>query len=137
VLGAPELARHPDYADAVPRLANRERLQADLERLLSVGTAAEWTRRIRAAGIPCGPINTIDQTFADPQVQALAAVTHIDGIRLLRGPLWADDLPNPVYAPPPGLGAHTVEVLTTCGLTEDEIHDLRARQIVREQESAP
>ncbi|MEU4227765.1 CoA transferase [Nonomuraea sp. NPDC026600] len=130
VLGEPELAGHPDYADPLTRLGNRDRLRADLERLLAAHPSAHWIPRVRAAGIPCGPIHALDQVFTDPQVQALDMVHHLNGLPLLRGPLWADDRPVPVHSAPPELGADTVDTLTALGLSQEELDDLIERAVI-------
>jgi crotonobetainyl-CoA:carnitine CoA-transferase CaiB-like acyl-CoA transferase len=130
VLGEPALADQPDYADPGTRLAHRDELQADIERLLAPHPSAHWIRLIRAAGVPCGPIHTLDQVFADPQVRALDMVRHAGELPLLRGPLWADDTPVPVRAGPPVLGAHTAQTLTALGLSGEELDDLAQHGII-------
>lgn len=136
VLGEPDLVRRPEYLTSQDRLHHRPGLARDMERLLSTRTAAEWIPLIRAAGVPCGPIHTIDQVFADPQVRALDMVrTVTDGagkkLPLTRGPLWIDGAPTPVAGPPPrAAGEHTEEILLEAGLTTEDVASLRARKIV-------
>ncbi len=129
-LGEPTLADQPGYADPATRLAHRDELRADIERLLAAHPSAYWIPVIRAAGVPCGPIHTLDQVFADPQVRALGMVRDAGGLPLLRGPLWADDEPVPVRSAPPELGAHTAETLTALGLSGEELDDLARRGVV-------
>ena len=136
VLGAPELADKPEYADGKLRLQHRDSLTKEILELLTAKTAAEWITAMRAVGIPCGPIHTIDQVFADPQVRALNMVQDTetpDGRRtpVVRGPFWVDGKTLPVKsAPPLALGADTVEVLTELGLSADDIIDLRKRAVI-------
>jgi crotonobetainyl-CoA:carnitine CoA-transferase CaiB-like acyl-CoA transferase len=130
VLGEPALADRPDYADPASRLAHRDELRADMERLLAPHPSAYWIPVIRAAGVPCGPIHTLDQVFADPQVRALGMVSDAGELPLLRGPLWADGQAVPVRGAPPDLGAHTGETLAALGLTGEELEDLARRAII-------
>jgi crotonobetainyl-CoA:carnitine CoA-transferase CaiB-like acyl-CoA transferase len=129
-LGEPALADRPGYADPATRLAHRDELRADIERLLAAHPSAYWIPVIRAAGVPCGPIHTLDQVFADPQVLALGMVRDAGELPLLRGPLWADGEAVPVRSAPPGLGAHTAETLTALGLATEELDDLARRGVI-------
>ena len=109
------------------------------------GSAAEITRQrpsafwiglLNEAGVPCGPIYTIDQTFADPQVQHLQMARPIDHPKL--GPLKAvgqainmTRTPEPEkLRPTPDLGQHTDEVVRGLGYSDDAIADLRTRAVV-------
>lgn len=136
VLGDPELADRPEYRTGQSRLAHRDRLTKELLELLSVRPAAEWVTAIRAAGIPCGPVHTIDQAFADPQVQALKMVQPVatpngGEVPLVRGPFWVDDETLPIRnAPPMVLGQDTAEVLGDFGLSDEDIEGLRRDQVI-------
>ena len=68
-IGAPELATHADYATAALRSQNRDLLHAELEAHLRHRDTAEWVELLNEAGVPCGPIYSIDEAFSDPQVQ--------------------------------------------------------------------
>lgn len=131
VLGEPELATNPDFTDPTARLKHRDQLTSIVERRLAEHGSRHWLDRMRAASIPCGPIYTLDQVFADPQVQALSMVQSAGDQPMLRGPLWMDAQPSPVRRPPPELGADTRHVLRELGLAEPEIDDLVARGVVR------
>jgi crotonobetainyl-CoA:carnitine CoA-transferase CaiB-like acyl-CoA transferase len=79
-------------------------------------TANEWLSMLEAAGIPCGPINTLDKVFAEPQVEArdmLMFMKHseIGDLRLVGSPLKFSETPAEYKLPPPRLGEHTKEVL--------------------------
>lgn len=122
VLGEPALAQHPDYIDNKARLAHR----ADLIDLLSGLTAkrksADLLAKLEAVGVPAGPINTLDQVFADPHVahrgmkldlpSADAKGGTIPGIRT---PIVIDGQPMAALRPSPRLGEHTTEVLREIG----------------------
>ncbi|NIL74848.1 MULTISPECIES: CoA transferase [Rhodococcus] len=136
VLGAPELADRADYATGKQRTQHRDQLTKEILELLTVKTAAEWIEQMRAAGIPCGPIHTIDQVFDDPQVRALDMIQETEGpdgrsTSVVRGPFWVDGKVLPVRkAPPMTLGADTVEVLTELGLDAEEIVELRRSAVI-------
>src|SRR3954467_3905014 len=75
-----------------------------------------WLERFRTVGIPCGPINTLDEVYRDPQVEHLGIVQEVEHptagrIKLAASPIRADDQQLPVRLPPPRLGEHTEEVL--------------------------
>ena len=72
----------PEYATSASRLTNRDALNAEIERITLRRTSAEWVEAINAAGVPCGPIYTIDEVFEDPQVEHLHAA---QGVRLQNG----------------------------------------------------
>lgn len=134
LLGDPELAVDPRFVTGRLRTQHRTDLKVRLEELLSSRPAAEWMETIRAAGIPCGPIYTYDQAFADEQVRALDMVQHLtrtDGsdLPLLRGPLSLDGVPTPVHKAPPQLGEDTAEILAAAGLNPEQINDLIDRGV--------
>src|SRR5678809_1253521 len=70
-IGAPELAEHPDYHTGALRSENRDGLHVDIEKHLAARDSAEWVELLNDAGVPAGPIYSIDQAFADPQVRHL------------------------------------------------------------------
>ncbi|MGQ0525576.1 MAG: CaiB/BaiF CoA transferase family protein [Betaproteobacteria bacterium] len=134
-IGAPELIKHPDYADFKLRQKNRDALNEEIAARTVTKPSAEWIDLLNQAGVPCGPIYTIDKMFADPQVRQLAMaqpVTHprlgkIDivgqGVKLMRTPAQ-------VRAPAPDRGANTAEVLAEFGYGAAAIEDLQRRGVV-------
>ncbi|MWA03507.1 CoA transferase [Actinomadura sp. LD22] len=136
LIGAPELADDPRFADVPARVEARDALTGELERRLGTRRADEWIADLRAAGIPCGPIHAMDGVFADPQVEAIGMVRDTGSGPLMRGPLWLDGSPAPIRRTPPALGEHTCEVLGEAGLTEAEIDALIAEGIVRQADRA-
>ena len=129
VAGADELKTNPDYATNPLRLKNRVALYAAMPDYMMSRTTDEWVAALEAAKVPCGPVNTIDRAFADPQVQARGM--RIDLPHPLAGEGTVPLIANPVklsgtpvryrYAPPT-LGQHTEEVLAEIlGLSADEI----------------
>jgi crotonobetainyl-CoA:carnitine CoA-transferase CaiB-like acyl-CoA transferase len=128
LLGAPELADSSEFRHPAGRTANRAALSAELNRLFSARTSFDWLSVLGDAGVPCGPIHTVDQVFADPQVQALGMVRQFEGERgsdrILRGPVWMDGAPPEVSRPAPSLGEHTREILAELGLSEARVEAL-------------
>jgi crotonobetainyl-CoA:carnitine CoA-transferase CaiB-like acyl-CoA transferase len=130
-MGADDLLDAPEFATAALRHRNREALHAKLNRVLGTRPRAAWVEVFEGAGVPCGPVNTIDEVFADPQVRHLAMTDRVH--HAVRGPI--DILRNPITmsrsgraprtaAPTPG--QHTDELLHELGCTDDEVRALRA-----------
>jgi crotonobetainyl-CoA:carnitine CoA-transferase CaiB-like acyl-CoA transferase len=135
-IGAEALISHADYATATARLKNRDALNAAIDKHLADRTSAEWVERLNAAGVPCGPINTIDKVFADPQVQHLGLVQQIEtgddrGLLSVVGqPVGLSRTPSRLVAAPPECGQHTQEVLREFGFTDAEIEGLRTAKVI-------
>jgi crotonobetainyl-CoA:carnitine CoA-transferase CaiB-like acyl-CoA transferase len=129
-LDAPELAERPEYATGANRLKNRDALNAEISEITATRPTAEWVERFNEAGVPCGPIYSIDQTFADPQVRhiGIAQKVRTKGDRqmtLVGQPFLLSRTPSKLAAPPPGRGQHTAAVLKEFGFTAKQIASLR------------
>jgi formyl-CoA transferase len=116
VLGKGELARDPRFAANVGRVENRDELLALLKRVFLTRASDEWLSMLETAGIPCGPINTLDKVFSLPQVEAREMLIHmrhpeIEDLRLVGSPLKFSDTPVDYKLPPPRLGEHAEEIL--------------------------
>ena len=116
VIGKRELASDARFTINSERVRNREELISILKPSFQTRTANEWLLLLEDAGIPCGPINTLDKVFSMPQVQAREMVVpmqhkEIRDLRLVGSPLKFSDTPIDYKLPPPGLGEHTEEVL--------------------------
>jgi formyl-CoA transferase len=126
----PELVNHPDYASEAGRSKNRDALHTMIEKRTITKTSAEWIELFNTAGVPAGPIYSIDEMFADPQVEHLAIAQTVkknDGqpVSLVGQPVSLSRTPSSLVAPPPGLGEHSDEVLTEFGFAAEEITALR------------
>jgi crotonobetainyl-CoA:carnitine CoA-transferase CaiB-like acyl-CoA transferase len=114
VLGAPELADDPRFARNEGRTANRALLRPLLAERLSRRTAAEWFKELIGAGVPCGPINTVDRGIAfalDIGLEPVVTAGHGDSaVRAVRHPLTFSTTPPRYDLPPPGLDEHGEEI---------------------------
>ncbi|NIM26644.1 MAG: CoA transferase [Gammaproteobacteria bacterium] len=135
VLGADELFEHPDYADGATRLTNRDALNAAIEAFTLERSSDDLVESMNAAGVPCGPIYSIDEVFADPQVQHLGMskpVRHgeLGKLDVVNNALTLGGAGEMTYRATPERGQHTREVLGEFGLSESEIDALVERGIV-------
>jgi formyl-CoA transferase len=136
LIGHPEWGEDERFATNAARVMNREALIASLKPVFIRRRVGEWLSGLEAAGIPCGPINTLDKVFAEPQVAAremLVVMTHptIGDLQLVGSPLKFSDTPVDYRRPPPGLGEHTHEILhELLGYDGDETETLKASGII-------
>ena len=135
VAAAPALAREPQYARNADRVRNREALIALLEPLVRARSVAFWAERLDAVGVPCGPINSIAQALADPQVAARALRIDLPHplagvVPLVANPIKLSTTPPTYERAPPTLGEHTDEVLAECGLAAADIERLRTLGVI-------
>ncbi|MBO0739096.1 MAG: CoA transferase [Alphaproteobacteria bacterium] len=133
---AMSLLDDPDYATGPQRSKNRKALNERIAEITRRRPSSHWIELMNEVGVPCGPVYTIDQTFADPQVQHLEMARPIDHPRL--GPIKVvgqainmtrTQEPGKLR-PTPDLGQHTDEVLRGLGYNDAAIADLRARDVV-------
>ena len=134
LLDLPELPDDPRFATNEARVERRDELREILESRLKTRSKREWTSLFVDAGLPAGPINTLDEVFDDPQVlhsQLTETLTHptLGALRQVVTPVFcAND--SVVSRPPPLLGEHTVEVLREAGFDAASINALLAAKIV-------
>ncbi len=135
-LGAPELIDHPEHATPTLRSQHRKALNERIGAVTKTNTSAHWIEALNKAGVPCGPINTIDKTFAEPQVQHLGIarpVQHpkLGDIKVVGQPINLSDFPQPKeLKPTPELGQNTEEVLASLGYDKKAIDGLRAGGVI-------
>jgi len=134
-LGAPDLPNRPEYATAPDRSKNRKQLNAEINKLTSTKSSEIWVKLFNAAGVPCGPIYSIDQVFSDAQVEHLGIAQDVPNpeeksIRLVGQPFTLSRTPSRMAARPPEFGEQTDEVLAEFGFTGGEIDELKRERVV-------
>jgi crotonobetainyl-CoA:carnitine CoA-transferase CaiB-like acyl-CoA transferase len=134
-IAAPELIKHPDYATGALRSKNRDALNAEIDKRTATRSSAEWIEIFNKIGVPCGPIYSIDQVFADPQVRHLGiaqAAKRPDGSEqvFVGQPFSLSRTPSGIVATPPEQGEHTDEVLKEFGFADAEIAELHRAKAV-------
>ena len=134
-VGAPEFLTNPDYVSAPDRSKNRKALNAAINALTEKKSTEAWVNEFNAAGVPCGPIYSIDQVFADEQVRHLKMAQDVPNdenrhIQLVSQPVTLSRTPSKMVAPPPDFGEQTDEVLAEFGFGAEEIAELRRRKVV-------
>jgi len=135
-LAAPQLLDHPEHATPQLRSQNRKALNERISELTKTKTSDHWIAAINKAGVPCGPINTIDKTFAEPQVQHLGiarGIKHpkLGEIKVVGQPINLSASPQPKkLKPTPELGQHNKAVLKSLGMSAKKIKELRAGGVI-------
>ncbi|MDE0944454.1 MAG: CoA transferase [Alphaproteobacteria bacterium] len=130
VLGDPVLGTDPRFADGASLSKNRDAVNARIEAVTLTRPSDEWVEVLNEAGVPCGPIYSIDQVFADPQVQHLKMAQGVENPLLGHQDVVGQAVelsrtPSEIKLPTPELGEHTDEILRQLGLAPEEITALR------------
>jgi crotonobetainyl-CoA:carnitine CoA-transferase CaiB-like acyl-CoA transferase len=140
--GQPQWAHDPRYASNTLRVANRESLIPQIETVTKTKTTAQWVALLEHKAVPCGPINAVDEAFADAQVvarglkvnQPVALIdseyTAIKSIASVASPMRLMDTPPVLHYAPPALGQHTDAILAELGLDAAAIARLRSKGVV-------
>jgi len=124
-----------EFQDAKNRLKNRDYLNKLIEEVTVSKTSNEWVEMLEKVGVPCGPINSIDKVFDDPQVKHLGIAQPIETIpfgdtELVGQPFNLSRSPSLMKQRPPEKGEHNEDVLLNLGFTIDELNDLKAKSII-------
>jgi crotonobetainyl-CoA:carnitine CoA-transferase CaiB-like acyl-CoA transferase len=134
-VGAEHLLEDPQYLTGADRLAQRDKLNDEIARITVQESSQYWFDLFSEAGIPCGPINTIDKVFADKQVQHVGMTVEtshpqIGDMTLVAQPYNIEGYDKQIRRPPPTLGENTDEILKSLDFSDAEIEDFRKRIIV-------
>jgi crotonobetainyl-CoA:carnitine CoA-transferase CaiB-like acyl-CoA transferase len=135
-LALPQLKSDPRFAKNHLRHQNRGELIPLLEQVTSRGRAAAWVEKIQAAGVPCGLIQTYDQVFNDPHLNArgfFAEAPHakLGNVKQIGSPMRLSETPAQIERAGPLLGEHSAEVLEQIGYSNEEIGALAQAGVVR------
>jgi formyl-CoA transferase len=137
VVGAEELGDDERFMTPKGRSTHRPELRQLVEDKLRQQDSAHWVTAFSDAGVPCGPILSVDQVFADPQVQHLQMAQTIESqnsgpIQIVRSPTRLSRTPTALRRPAPKPGTSTEEVLLEHGYTSEEIAELEKNGIVEQ-----
>jgi crotonobetainyl-CoA:carnitine CoA-transferase CaiB-like acyl-CoA transferase len=134
-LDMPGLKDDPLYRTPAARVANRARINALVSGKLATDTTAYWVDTLNKAGVPCGPVYSVEQTFQDPQILAQEMVMDVEHpghgpVRMVGFPMKLSATPCRVRRPAPELGEHSDEVLTELGYAATDRTALRAAGVI-------
>jgi crotonobetainyl-CoA:carnitine CoA-transferase CaiB-like acyl-CoA transferase len=134
-LGHPEWLKDQRFASNRDRVVNREFVDGAIGDALKHDQADTWLPKLKAAGIPCGRINTVAQALDDPQTAArkmIETAEHpvVGPLKMVGSPLKFSDTPTSVRRAPPVLGEHSEEILRDLGMDAGAIAKLRAERVI-------
>jgi crotonobetainyl-CoA:carnitine CoA-transferase CaiB-like acyl-CoA transferase len=134
LIGRPDLATDPRFAEREARKKNRAALTIEIEAKLKEKSAAAWEEAFNKAGIPAGRVLSVPEALTLPNTHHRRLLRNIEGtkgldraITVMGGGYIVSDWDNDVRYPPPALGEHTDEILAGLGYSSGEIGDIRAR----------
>ncbi len=130
-IGKPNLGEDPLYLSNALRVAHRESLVVEIQASMVNQSMDQWLEILESAGVPCGPINTIDRLFSDPQTRERGTQLDLEGMPLVANPIKYSRSEIHYGIKPPELGVDTDRVLESAlGLDQATIEALRAQGIV-------
>ncbi|EAU47648.1 CaiB/BaiF CoA transferase family protein [Salipiger bermudensis] len=135
-LGRDDLLEHPDFATRELRKANRLRLKAELETVLTTRPAQDWEDELNRIGVPSGAVLSLPEVLAHPQITERGLLARFDdtpgldrAIDLMRIGAMIDGARPSVDTPPPALGVDTTAILAELGYTEAEIDEMQSEGV--------
>jgi crotonobetainyl-CoA:carnitine CoA-transferase CaiB-like acyl-CoA transferase len=136
ILKLDHLINDPRYCDGEQRIAHRRELIEILQERISQKAAGHWLRKLDEVGIPCGPINSLDQVFAHPQIAARSMIVEVNHptagrIKLVGIPVKYSETSGSIRLPPPLLGEHNEEILTgLLGISRQAFEGLTRKGVI-------
>ena len=130
VMGHPEWLEDERFATSSARSKNRHALNALIDEATRSNTTAHWVETMNEAGVPCGPINNMQQVFEDAQVKHLGIAQALGETSYLGQPFTLSRTASAITSHPPAIGEHSAAILAEAGYTAEQIADFQARQIV-------
>ena len=135
VVGKPEWSEDSRFNNRKARIENYDTLVEQLTPIFRGGRREDWLRRLTEMDVPAAPINTLDEVFADPQVQTYGFPVEVEHpkmgkMKLLGNAVDMSRTPPSIDRPPPMLGEHTEEILTGLGFDRAAISDLRVKEAI-------
>ena len=124
-----------EFKNAKERLKNRDYLNKLIEEVTISKTSDEWVEKLEKVGVPCGPINSIDKVFSDPQVKHLGIAQSVDTIpfgqtELVGQPFNLSRSPSIMKQRPPEKGEHNADVLLDLGFSNEELDEFKSKNII-------
>ena len=134
-VGLEKVMEDPKFASNAKRVENREEIVKIISNLVATKKGEEWLKILTDAGIPCGPIYTVDKIFADQQVlhrQMLKELDHPKAgkVKVTGIPVKLSDTPGEVKTAPPLLGQHTHEILAELGYSNQDVEKLHQEKVI-------
>jgi crotonobetainyl-CoA:carnitine CoA-transferase CaiB-like acyl-CoA transferase len=130
-----DIADDPKFATNPKRVENRDEVVAIVSKKIKTKTMQEWLDILNDAGVPCGPIYTVDQIFKDPQVLAREMLVEVDHpkcgkIQVIGSPIKLSETPAEITTHPPMLGEHNSSILQEFGFSEEDITKLKEDKVI-------
>jgi formyl-CoA transferase len=134
VLGHPSSLSRPEWTTRNGRLAEREKVNAAIAAITRSKPSRYWIETLNAVGVPCGPIYTIDQVFADPQVRELGMAVTVEHpqsgtLQLLASSMNFEGVPRRLRRATPDAGADAYDILRELGYSKETIDELRGSRV--------
>ena len=134
-VGRPEMRNDPRFVDRPARTEHYDELHDILTDAFATAPRGEWITRLREEDVPCSPLNTLEEVFLDPQVQALGMSIELERpggtpVRVTGSPIRLSETPPTYDLRPPLLGEHNEEVLSSLGYDSDAIKQLAKSEAI-------